>query len=448
MTGFSEDLYTEFKRDWVQGAKRTAVAFANTDGGIIWLGVDDDGHVCGVPDADESMRQATQAISDGIRPDLMPFISVDSEDREGATVVAVHVGRGSNRPYYLADKGIRSAGVYVRSGAASIPASESAIVDMIRTTAGNSYESAVSLEQSLTFHSTENAFHGAGLAFTTASMRTLGMVNADGVFTNLAWLLSDQCTVSIKAAEFSESSKETFLDRQEFSGSLLDQIDQVAAFVNRRNRVISRVEGLKRVDEYAYAPLTLREALLNMIIHRDYALSAPSLVSVFPNRMEFLNPGGLPDTLTRSDMFNGISCQRNPKLANVFYRLHLVEAYGTGIRRILADYADADTQPEFNISDHVFRLVLPRKRLPDEDMHSAQSHSAPAVSQPANDREKKVLDYIAEHDAVTRAEVQSLINVSQATAAKLLRSLIKRGLLVREGSGPSTRYRLAGLGNK
>ncbi|WP_126030057.1 RNA-binding domain-containing protein [Bifidobacterium callimiconis] len=440
MVESSEGLHTEFKRDWVQGAKRSAVAFANTDGGTIWLGVDDDGRICGVENADESMRQATQAISDGIRPDLMPFVSVESEARDKAVVVAVRVGRGTNRPYYLADKGIRPAGVYVRSGAASIPASESAIVDMLRNTAGDSYEEAVSITQDLTFRSAEHAFHNAGMAFTTASMRTLGMVNADGMFTNLAWLLSDQCTVSIKAAEFTESDKETFLDRQEFSGSLFDQIDQVAAFVNRHNPVSSRTEGLKRVDEYAYTPLTLREALLNMIVHRDYALGAPSLVSVFPDRMEFLNPGGLPDSLTRSDMFNGISCQRNPKLANVFYRLHLVEAYGTGIRRILADYSGEADQPEFNISDHVFRLVLPRRRFAGQGTGDDRSHSD--SPQPVNDRERRILDYVEKHGVATRAEVQSLLAVSQATAAKLLRSLMQRDMIVREGNGPATVYRL------
>lgn len=433
-TGWVEDLRTEFKRDWVAGAKRTAVAFANTDGGTIWLGVDDDGHIAGVDNPDEAMRQATQAISDGIRPDVMPFVSVEPETRDGMPIVAVHVGRGANRPYYLADKGIRPAGVYVRSGAASIPASESAIVDMVRRTAGASYESAVSLNQDLTFRSAEHAFQDAGLAFAGAAMRTLGMVNADGTYTNLALLLSDQCPASVKMAAFAEPGKETFLDRQECSGSLLDQIDQITAFVRRHNRVRSSTVGLQRVDDYDYTPLTLREAVLNMVVHRDYALSAPSLVSVFPDRMEFLNPGGLPDTLTRADMLNGISCQRNPRLAEVFYRLRLVEAYGTGIRRILADYADCGSRPEFNISDHAFRLVLPSKA-------DAVRPSVPiGKSAASDDRECRVLDGVAQQGTVTRANVQQLAGVSQSTAAKLLRSMVERGLLVREGRGPATRY--------
>ncbi|MBW3079709.1 helix-turn-helix domain-containing protein [Bifidobacterium simiiventris] len=182
----AEGSSVEFKRDWVDGAKRTAVAFANTGGGVIYLGIEDDGLIVGVNDADASMRKATQAISDGIRPDLMSFVSVELEMRDEKTVVAVRIQRGANRPYYLTDKGIRPSGVYVRSGAASIPASESAILDMIRQSSGDAYEDALSLRQDLTFIATSTAFQDAGVEFTDASRRTLGMVNADGQYTNLA----------------------------------------------------------------------------------------------------------------------------------------------------------------------------------------------------------------------------------------------------------------------
>ena len=96
----------EFKRMWVDGAKRSVVAFLNTSGGVIYLGVDDDGIAIGTDDADEQMRRATQAISGGIHPDPMSFISVETETMDGVTVVAVHVQRGARRPYYLTDKGV------------------------------------------------------------------------------------------------------------------------------------------------------------------------------------------------------------------------------------------------------------------------------------------------------------------------------------------------------
>lgn len=462
----------EFKRMWVEGARRTAVAFANTDGGTIYLGVDDDGTVAGLDDPDQSMRQATQSIANGIRPDLMGFVSVDAERMDGGQVVAVHVQRGTNRPYYLTDKGIRPAGVYIRSGAASIPASEAMIVDMIRQTSGDSFEDALCLDQDLTFHAAASAFRDAGLEFTDVSRRTLGMINRDGAHTNLAWLLSDQCSMSIKAAVFVDGDKEVFQDRQEFTGSLITQFEQAGAFIERHNPVRSRIgDDMRRIDDHDYTPLVLREALLNLIVHRDYGLTGPSLVSIFSDHMEFTNLGGLPDNLTKADMMNGVSYQRNPKLANVFYRLRLVEAYGTGIRRIMGDYRHSPKQPEFHISDHAFRLDLPRHgewRQGTSGMDDGDGDGSghgfdggPSQGKPSNGglpkvmggmgaelpstvalsaNQLSVLEYTTAHLSVTRRQAQDVLGLSQAAAFNVLKSLVRMGLLARSGQGPATRY--------
>lgn len=445
-----EGPHLEFKRTWVDGAKRSAIAFANTDGGTIYLGIEDDGTVIGINDIDETMRRATQAISDGIRPDVMSFVSIDAETMHSMPIVAVHVQRGAHRPYYLADKGIRPAGVYIRSGAASIPASESSIIDMIRQTAGDSFEDAISLNQELTFIAAQQAFADAALSFTPQAQRTLGLVNADGVYTNLAWLLSDQCDASIKAAVFADEVKEVFLNRQEFTGSLITQFNQVNEFIARHNAVRSHTgEAMRRVDSYDYSPLVLREALLNLIVHRDYGLSGPALISVFSNHMEFLNLGGLPANFTRADMMNGISFQRNPKLANVFYRLNLVEAYGTGIRRIVGDYKNCATQPSFDISDHAFRLVLPKhQQTPFPSAQSSLPYSGtPSVTSASEAalpiRQQRILDYAKEHGSITRKQAQSVIGASQSTAAKTINALVNDTLLIRTGNGPRTKYQPA-----
>ncbi|MBT1175660.1 putative DNA binding domain-containing protein [Bifidobacterium sp. LC6] len=443
-----EGPHLEFKRKWVDGAKRSAVAFANTDGGTIYIGVEDNGDVTGVDNIDETMRRATQAISDGIRPDVMNFVSAENENIHNVPVVAVHIQRGAHRPYYLADKGIRPAGVYIRSGAASIPASESAIIDMIKQTAGDSFEDAVSLNQELTFTAAQTAFADAGLPFTPQSQRTLGLTNADDVYTNLAWLLSDQCTASIKAAVFADEVKEVFLNRQEFTGSLLTQFGQVSEFISRHNAVHSYTDAtMRRVDNYEYSPLVLREAMLNLIVHRDYGLSGPALISIFSNHMEFMNLGGLLGNFTRADMMNGISSQRNPKLANVFYRLKLVEAYGTGIRRIMGDYQDEAVQPTFDISDHAFRLILPKHQR--ENVGLAQTSSTQelpqgiASTQTADlpTRQQQILDYAKEHGSITRKQAQSVTGASQSTAIKTINDLVSKKLLTRTGSGPHTSYR-------
>ena len=160
-----EDKNTEFKREYVDEIKKTLIAFANTEGGSLYIGIADNGEPLGIEDADDVVLRIGNVIRDAIRPDLTMFCDIAAENLQGKTVVKVAVNRGMARPYYLASKGIRPEGVYIRLGTASVPASESMILSMIRETAGDSYEEARSLVQDLTFREAETVFDDKGISF-------------------------------------------------------------------------------------------------------------------------------------------------------------------------------------------------------------------------------------------------------------------------------------------
>ena len=191
---------------------------------------------------------------------------------------------------------------------------------MIKETDGESYEEMRSLTQEPTFDAAKKIFNQAGLTFGEPQMRTLGMLREDEVFANLRLLLSDQNPHTIKAAVFEGSTKTMFKDRYEFTGSLLRQLEERAAFIDRYNSTRSRLEGLRRVDERDYPPEAIHEVLLNAIVYRDYTFSGPALVSVFADRMEFVSIGGLVKGITLADLELGVFIARNRALANVFYR--------------------------------------------------------------------------------------------------------------------------------
>ena len=214
---FSENKTTELKREYVDDIKNTAIAFANCDGGTLYVGIENDGTVRGVEDADGTMLRVTNAIRDAVRPDLTMFLDCRCETMEGKPVICVRVQRGTARPYYLHSKGIRPEGVFVRQGASTVPASEVAILDMIKETSGDSYEAARSLEQQLTFEQASAFFRSRNVAFGPAQMRTLHLIGPDGTYTNLAFLLSDQCNHTVKLAVFEGSKKSVFKDRQAIS---------------------------------------------------------------------------------------------------------------------------------------------------------------------------------------------------------------------------------------
>ena len=138
--------------------KKEIIAFANCVGGTVYVGVADDGAVLGVGDPGGSALQISNMLRDAVKPDITMFVHYETLDCEGKTVVAVKVQRGTNRPNYLAKKGLRPEGVYVRQGYSSVPATDAAIRQMIKETDGDSFEDMRSLNQALTFESARREF--------------------------------------------------------------------------------------------------------------------------------------------------------------------------------------------------------------------------------------------------------------------------------------------------
>lgn len=426
-----ESITTEFKREYTEDIKKTVIAFANTQGGELLIGIADDGTVVGVSDTDETQLRVINAVRDSIKPDITGFMSYETRVVEGKHIVAVNVQKGTASPYYLASKGIRPEGVYVRQGASTVPATESAILKMIKETGGDEYETTRSLTQELTFAYAEKTFAESNIKFEKEQKRTLGLIGEDGAYTNLGLLLSDQCPHASKLAVFEGATKTVFKDRAEFTGSILRQLEDMYAYIDRFNRTRAEFPGLRRVDTRDYPTEAVREALLNAVVHRDYSYSGPALISIFDDRMEFLTLGGLPKGIAKSDVMIGVSVPRNNRLANIFYRLHLIEAFGTGMLKIKECYRSRREQPSIDLSDNAFKITLPNQNF------AAESGVAEETMSPA---ERQVLDYITAHDMSARAEIEKAVGMSQTQTIRVLKKLLDNGYIRKRGSGKAVRY--------
>jgi len=430
---FRESETIEIKSIVTDGIKKEVVAFANSEGGTLYVGVADDGTVLGVDDGDKRIRQMAGMIRDSIKPDVTMFVHFETIACDEKNIVAVEVQRGTNRPYYLAKNGLCPKGVFVRRGTLSFPASDIAIRSMIKETDGDSYESMRSLFQSLSFHDAKDEFSNRQVGFGEKPMQTLGLVSSDGLFTNLGLLLSDQCPFTMKIAVFENSLGTVFLDRREFSGSLFRQLNETFEYINLNNCTHATFDKLLRLDKKDYPDVAVREALLNSMVHRDYTYYASTLCNIYPDRIEFVSIGGLLPGIVLDDVLLGLSVCRNPKLANVFYRLRLIEAYGTGLRKILASYAGASVKPEFLATGNAFKVMLPNC--------NAMQVASPEVLPSSHEAEERaVLDYLRNHKAIGRKDAEKLIGQGQTAAGRVLKGLVDKGLLVKVGSGRITKY--------
>lgn len=432
----TEGNTVELKGQYIPDIKKEVIAFANTAGGTLYIGVENDGTVVGLTNPDEVLQQATNAIRDAIRPDVTLFTSAAVEELEGKPVVRIEVQKGTACPYYLTDKGLKPSGVFVRQGSSSVPASEEAIRRMIRETDGASFERNRSLIQDLTFHTLQQEMERRKLEFGEAQQKTLGILGEDGLYTNLGLLLSEQCPQSLKVAVFQGTDKQVFRDRREFHGSLLQQIQDVYSYIDYHNQTRATLEGLERVDERDYPPEAVREALLNAVAHRDYSFSGSTQVNIYEDRMEFISLGGLVPGLTKEAILVGVSQSRNERLTALFYRMKLIEAYGTGIGKIFSSYAGAPVQPTVEPVDGAFRTILPNR-------HYGTALPKPEASEPSDikPQHRLVLELAHKKGSFTRRELEDYLGLSLSRCIALLKEMADAGLLIKEGDGRNTRYR-------
>lgn len=420
-----ESPTVEFKRELTDAVKREIIAFANTQGGELYIGIEDDGTVIGLNNAHKTLEAVSSTLHDSIKPDILVHTHLSIETLEEKEVVKIVVSLGTRRPYHLKSKGMKSSGVFIRYGTSVTNASEENIRQMIMESDGTNFETARSLQQELTFHEATAIFEKQGLKLGTEQQRTLGFLTVDGYYTNLGLLFSDQCEHSIKCARYLGNDKLDFQDRKEFKGSILTQVEEVFDYLTLYNAKSAHFEGLQRVEQESFPSYALREALINAVTHRDYSFSGSILIHLFQDRLEIVSLGGLVKGLTIEDIELGVSQSRNPKLANVLYRLKWIESYGTGLQRMKESYKQNHEQPFWTVGPNAFVVTLPKQTI------------ATTLTEYA-----ELDDWLKQHPEFTTKELEVYLNKSKGTVRKIVVNLLEKGQIIRLGNGPSTRYRV------
>ena len=236
----------EYKSQMTDDIYKQVIAFANTEGGIIYIGIDDKGNLTGIDDVDETYTRLTNGIRDAIAPDITMFVRYVFQENK---VIRIEVGEGSYKPYYLKSKGMKPTGVYVRQGASSVQASPNQIRRMIKDSEGDVFEEMRTVTQELSFNAAERTFKRYKVDFSEEKYIALGLRNIhDDQYTNLAMILSDQCQHTTKVAVFGDEANITFKDAKEFGGSIFKQLDDSYSYLVLCNRTAATFKGLERVE--------------------------------------------------------------------------------------------------------------------------------------------------------------------------------------------------------
>lgn len=416
----SENERIEYKREYVDDIAKEVIAFANTDGGEIYVGVNDDGTPAPLSDVDDTYTRITNCVRNSVAPDVTIFTKYTLNDG----IIKVDISEGSSKPYYLKSKGLKPSGVYIRQGASSVQASPDQIRQMIKLSDRDSFEEMRSLEQALTFKSAAVAFEKHGIPFSKEKYKSLGIVNInDDLFTNLGLIVSDQCNHTIKVAVYADEDNTSFIDHREFGGSVFSQIESAFEYIMLNNKTKSVFSGIDRIDKTDYPEEAIREALLNAVVHRDYGFSGSIIVNINSKSIDIISIGGLVPGLSREDIMNGISQPRNRNLAEMFHRLKYIESYGMGIRKILSLYSDSSVKPSITVTPNSFRISLPNR------------NSGIVVTSAVPNQYQAVIDHLKEQGSMTVEELQELLDIKRTRAYNLYKKMEAEGYIKVSGRG-------------
>lgn len=305
---------------------------------------------------------------------------------------------------------------------------------------GKKYIELLSSNQDLSFKYTENVFKENNIEFNSKKYSTLGITDINGLYTNLGLLLSNENKHNIKVAIFQGNDMSIFRDRKEFGDSIFEQLENVLNYLDFYNKTYATIEGLKRNDKRDYSSKAIRESILNAIIHRDYSFSGSILIRLFDNRLEIMSLGGLVNNLSLDAISQGISQSRNEKLANIFYRLKLVESYGTGIPNIFSEYKDEPIKPKIKITDSSFLIILPNRNYKNDE--KKENNSINEDSMFVDMQHKKVVDLIKKYNVIKKEQIMTELKISIVRAYQIINKMISKKIIRKIKVGKSSYYQL------
>ena len=439
-----ESKVLEFKEKFPsnESIAKTVVAFSNTSGGKLVLGVNDSRDITGLEentDIFELQDKIASIIYDYCYPNIIPEIYTSSINDK--LVLIVEVFRGNLLPYYLKKHG-KNEGVYIRIGATNRKASFDNIVDLERQKNNSSFDQEINYEaelESIDLSSLKNRFDRYGKDLDLKAMKNLKLAREEhGILypTNgLLILLGMFENCKIKCSRFKGTTMDIFIDRKEYDGDVFTQLENAENFIKNHISLSGEIKGLQRKDSYEIPIEAIRESLVNAAVHRDYVnMGRDTKVGIYDDILNIVSPGGFPNTITKEDFLEGRSEIRNKVIAKVFKELNYIEQWGTGIRRIRSSCQDAGLkEPQIEETGDFISINLFRKNFYDPKTEMKTEYTV---------QEEEIIEYLKSGNGkITTREVTSILQVKERRARYVLNEMVGNDILEKVGRSSNTHYR-------
>jgi len=429
----------EFKENSLssQNIAKTIIAFSNTAGGILILGVQDaDKKVIGIENPIKEVERIANIINDCISPKIAPNIDVISYRNKN--LVQVQIYPGANKPYYLKSAGLPK-GAYYRIGSTNREADHTMIEELKRSVTYEFFDETPMLDlnpEEVDFRVASGFFKNKKV-LSKRDLQTLELIvtnqgkqvpSVGGVilFSPRREKFFPDCW--IQAGRFLGTTKSEIMDSVEIHDYPINSIERGTDFVKKHSMLAYKIEGLQRTEHWSVPIKAVREALINAYAHMDYSQAgAPIRISIFDDRLEIENPGLLPFGLTINDIIEGVSKIRNKVIVRVLHELGYIERWGLGINRIMESCTHAGLPlPEFKEIANRFRVTIFTKRVE-------------SLKQDKIDQE--IIEFIKASEGLSTTEVATKVGLSARAVRERLKNLVDLDLLYVVSTGPYDPYK-------
>ena len=428
----------EFKTKFSDQIVKEIVAFLNTDGGQIFIGVNDDGKVVGAQEIDKTLRSISDVIGSQIEPSPLDLVNCEMRTFDALPVIAINVKRGSAPIYCIKKYGFSGLGCPLRVGSTCREMTPEQINNRYKMRFYNDdllVSSPTNLRE-LSFLTLKNYYSNMGYSLNENSFETnLKLINDKGQYNVMAELLSDNNRFSFIFVKFKGLNKASLSQRSDYGNkSILFAYDQMINRIKAENICFSDTSVRPRIDKYLYDIDSVDEAVVNALAHNDWSIAEPQ-ISFYSDRLEILSHGGLPRNLTREEFFRGITKPRNAALMKIFSDLDIVDHTGHGVPIIVEHYG----REAFDIQDTYILITIPFNQ---EVLAKIQTNDNQYNNSETNEIGKAILAELVLDPLVTAEHLALSLKKSKRTIQRYMKALQEKGYIERVGSKKFGRWKV------
>ena len=422
-----EDVRNEFKIKLTDKFEEEVISFLNTNGGNIYIGVNDKGDIVGVNgNIDLLQRTIKDRIKDNIMPSTLGLYDVVVLEEGSKKYIKIIIAKGSDAPYYIKGMGMTPDSCFIRVGSSIQSMPYDMINNRVNKRTRISLRNIVSPKQDLTFSQLKIYYEEKGFKINNNFLKQLDLYTDDGKFNYNAYLLADNNTISIRFGKYEGTNAVDLIENEDFGNcSIVKATKNILNKIEIENRNFTKIEYPERKEIRMYDFAAVREAVVNAIVHNDWSNEYAPKFEMFSDRLVISSNGGIQPAITKEEFLEGYSLPKNKELMKVFNDLDLVEQMGTGVIRILQSY----DKKSFEFFPNFIRVTFPF----NENKFKIKSHEN-IKNDKLTEIQNSIIGLMLDSPTITQDTLSRILDVNIRTIQRNIKTLIDIGLIERTGA--------------